>query len=286
MATLNTTCIYIKWNHILLFTVILILVIRVIYSELSSHKMQTASRTPILLSTQHTHGSWEWERSEMRLRTGSCSRLRATTTYLSGLSRSGRQRLGLCGEAGGGALAGAVEAEHGQPLGEGVAEPAGRPAPGPAHAHPPALRRRVHGGGVLGRDDGGVGVGAAGAGAGEQRRRERERLAVVALGVGAVPGGRLGDARAVLPGEGHRGGAQRGEEEAVVERRGRRRECGRGCAGDDGRVESRARHRPRPGAARSRPCGHLHRPAGSHGRRPQPGRVRLEDARTEHAAHG
>jgi len=56
--------------HILLFTVILILVIiRVIYSELSSHKMQTASRTPIniAINTAHTRASWEWE-IEMRLR--------------------------------------------------------------------------------------------------------------------------------------------------------------------------------------------------------------------------
>ena len=55
MVTVNTTCIYIKWNHILLFTVILILVIRVIYSELSSHKMQTASRTPINIAIDTAH---------------------------------------------------------------------------------------------------------------------------------------------------------------------------------------------------------------------------------------
>ena len=208
--------------------------------------MQTPSRTPIFAITNahhtHTHTrelgvgdgdeTKNWKSQQIAGNDDDDLSLGAR----SGLSL-GRRRLDLCGEAGGGALAGAVEAEHGQPLGEGVAEPAGRPAPaGPAHAHPPAgaggaqlaRRRAVHGGGVLGRDDGGVGVGAAGAGAGEERRRERERLdAAAALGAGAaVPGGRLGDARAVLPREGHGGGAQRGREEPVERRRRPRREQG------------------------------------------------------------
>ena len=46
-------------------------------------------------------------------------------TYLFEVRSSslGGRRLGLGGEAGGGALAGEIEAEHGQALGEGVAQP-------------------------------------------------------------------------------------------------------------------------------------------------------------------
>ena len=77
-------------------------------------------------------------------------------------SSSGDRRLGLGGEAGCGALTGAI------------AWIAARRATPPAPTHPTPkpsravrLRVRVHrggGGGVLGRDDGGVGVEASGTG--------------------------------------------------------------------------------------------------------------------------
>ena len=62
-------------------------------------------------------------------------------TYLFEVRSSslGGRRLGLGGEAGGGALAGAIEAEHGQALGEGVAQPRRPPL---APAHPPILHPR------------------------------------------------------------------------------------------------------------------------------------------------
>ena len=99
-------------------------------------------------------------------------------------------RLELGGEAGGGALAGAAEAEHGEPVGEGVAHT----LPPPPDTHPPdspSARQR----GVLDRDDGGGVVGVVGPA--EERGREREGL-LPGLG-GTGPRRRLGDARAVLP---------------------------------------------------------------------------------------
>jgi len=70
-----------------------------------------------------------------------CRGRRGGGTYLFEVrsSSSGGRRLGLGGEAGGGALAGAIEAEHGQALGEGVAQPRRPPL---APAHPPVLHPR------------------------------------------------------------------------------------------------------------------------------------------------
>ena len=63
-------------------------------------------------------------------------------TYLFEVRSSslGGRRLGFGGEAGGGALAGAIGAEHGQALGEGVAQLRRPPL---APAHPPVLHPRL-----------------------------------------------------------------------------------------------------------------------------------------------
>jgi hypothetical protein len=127
------------------------------------------------------------------------------------------------GEAVAGPRARPVEAEHGEPVGERGGQRRRPPAP------PPRLG--------VGRDDevavgGGEGPVDGADLAGEKGGREGQRRRRLGLAAAGAPRWRLGDARAVLPGEGHRGGAQRGEE-AVVERRGRRRE-GRGGGGGGG----------------------------------------------------
>lgn len=149
--------------------------------------------------------------------------------------RRRRRRLAGVGEAVDGPRARPVQAQHGEPVRQGGGQrrrpprPLQQPPPMPPPTPPPRGLRVV----VVVGDGEAVGAAAVFVGdhhlAGEEGRREGQRrgvdlpAAAAAAVVLVLARGRLGDAWAVLPGEGHGGGAERGEE-AVVERRGRRRE--------------------------------------------------------------